>query len=78
VKLNGKEVHRFEFNDTWAFLPFRVPLEPRKGPNVLTLEFANISGPADWAVLFRRLQIVPVSWIEPPPAKPTPQPTPNP
>ncbi len=71
IKLNGEVIREQEFGAAWVWVPILTRMSPRPGPNELTIEYANADGPKPGrSVLFRRLQIVPESWLatdHPPP-----------
>jgi hypothetical protein len=73
VSLNKAQVHRLEFGNEWAFLPVTVFLTPKKGPNILRCEFANLQEPGPpHAALFRKLQIIPAAWLKAAPEETSP------
>jgi 4-amino-4-deoxy-L-arabinose transferase-like glycosyltransferase len=69
VRFDGSQVLHFEFGGAWEFRPLQAALNAAAGEHELTFDFANVNEPGSaWAVLFRKLQIVPTAWVQQSPA----------
>lgn len=67
VELNGTLLLRHDFGASMNFASLRAPLQSPAGLHTVTIRFSNLNEPEiPHAALFKKLQIVPASWLDSP------------